>query len=799
MKVLKFGGSSVESPQMIKQCAAIIQNTPGARAVVFSAYRGVTDQLITMAKLAGEKNKDYATILHSLQELHFSTLDELIPDQTNCHFENTRSQVVAQFEEITEILYGIFLVKELSNKSLDYIMSCGERLSCTTISGYLSFLGIENEFLDAREIIITDAAFGSAKVQFAKTNEKIRTYFAAHPKLQIVTGFTGATASAETTTLGRGGSDYSVSILGAALDADEVEIWTDVDGVLTADPRCVNEAFVVDSLSYEEAMELSYFGAKVIYAPTIQPMYDKKIPLRIKNTFNPTYPGSVVATTGAKNKFGITGIASIEDIAVLRVEGSGMVGILGIVSRLFKTLSEQHINIILVTQASSEHTICFAVKQKFAHLAKEAIEKEFDLEIANHHISDIHIDSDLSIISVVGESMRHIPGVSGKIFGSLGKYKINIVAIAQGSSELNVSFVIGQKDLTKALNVIHDEFFFAYRRKAHIYLIGATGNVGSHLLNIIKNFEKEDIEITVCGLLNTKGMVHDYQGLNPEIASLSNESHIDQFIDIALHDRHPLKIMVDCSASQFITTKYLSILSKGLHLVVANKIANSCDMEFYHTLRETAMNANVKFRYETNVGASLPIIKTLQHFVKSNDEVLKIEAVLSGSVNYILTKVHEGMSAKDAIEEARTLGYTEPNPAEDLSGLDVARKILILARELGLSLNMQDLEINSLIKGDPLKADLKNCEYRDIDALVNEAKAAGKKLKLIAGYEAGKAWVKVEALPSDHPLYIIDGANNAVRFFTKRYSKYPLVVSGQGAGGELTASGILDDILAIIN
>lgn len=799
MKVLKFGGSSVGSPAMIRTSAEIIRSSADIRGVVFSAYRGVTDSLIKIARLACAKDKEYVTGFEELEALHFAFLEELIPDEESESFKTTSQALSAQFEEMKDILYGIFLVKELSTKSLDFIMSYGERLSCITISGYLSSIGTENEFLDAREIIVTNDDFGSAKVLFPETNAKIREYFSMHPPLQIVTGFTGATPAAETTTLGRGGSDYTVSILGAALQVSEVEIWTDVDGVLTADPRIVGEAFVVDTLSYEEAMELSYFGAKVIYAPTLQPLYEKQIPLWIKNTFNPRYPGSIISTTPSASKFGITGITSIEGVSVIRVEGSGMVGIYGIVSRLFKALSENQINIILITQASSEHTICFAVEQKQADLAKGLIEKEFQGEISSHRITDIHIDRDLAIVSVVGENMRHTTGVSGKIFGALGKYRINIVAIAQGSSELNVSFVIAHKDITRALNVIHDEFFFAYRRKAHLYVIGATGNVGSSLLTILRGFNREDVEISVSGMLNTKGMLVDYAGIATEAAILDQKPDLHAFIEAAVYDRHPLKIIVDCSASSVVTEKYPDILKSGLHLVVANKIANSSDMSFYHRLRDEAMIANVKFRYETNVGASLPIIKTLQHFVKTKDEVLKIEAVLSGSVNYILTRVHEGMPARDAIAEARALGYTEPNPAEDLSGLDVARKILILARELGLNLHLQDLEISSLVNGDPLKIDLTTCEFLDIDKLVLSAKAEGKKLKLIAGYEAGKAWVKVAALPADHPLYIIDGANNAVRFFTQRYSKYPLVVSGQGAGGELTASGILDDILAIIN
>ena len=799
MKVLKFGGSSVGSPELIRKTCDIIRSGSEIRAVVFSAYSGVTDELIKMAKLASEKNAQYESVFSSLENIHFSFLEKLIEDKHSVIYISTQKSLEKQFLEIKEILYGVFLIKELSKKSLDYIMSCGERLSCTTISGYLLATGTANSYLDARSIIVTNDDFNNAKVDFEKTNQNITAHFKKHKELQIVTGFTGSTASGETTTLGRGGSDYTVSILGAALKVDEVEIWTDVDGVLTADPRCVQEAFVVDTLSYEEAMELSYFGAKVIYAPTLQPAYEKNIPIRIKNTFNPSVPGSTIASNSVNRKYGITGIASIENIAVLRVEGSGMVGISGVVSRLLLTLSKNQINLILITQSSSEHTICFAVKQDDADLAKKVIEKEFELEIESHRITDIHIDRNLSIVSVVGENMRHTTGVSGKIFGALGKYRINIVAIAQGSSELNVSFVIGQKDLTKALNVIHDEFFFAYRRKAHIYVIGATGNVGSHLLNIIKNFEREDIEITVCGATNSKQMCYNYAGINTDAMPFDIKSDLDEFIHIAKNDRHPLKIMVDCSASEVVTSKYRSILSNGLHLAVANKIANSINMQYYHDIRTDAMNSNVKFRYETNVGASLPVIKTLQNFVKTNDDVLKIEAVLSGSVNYILTKVHEGMKAEDAINEARTLGYTEPNPAEDLSGLDVARKILILARELGTNLNLEDLEITSLIKGNPLKVDLTNCELLDIDALSTAAKNAGKKLKLVAVYENGKAFVRLEELTPDNPLYIIDGANNAIRFFTKRYSKYPLVISGQGAGGELTASGILDDILSIIN
>ncbi|MCE1188731.1 MAG: bifunctional aspartate kinase/homoserine dehydrogenase I [Ignavibacteria bacterium] len=799
MKVLKFGGSSVGKPKVIRQTASIIQESSGARAVVLSAYQGITDKLILMAKLAGARDRKYEDVFNTIAEIHYTYLDELISDFASAEYKQTRLAIHEMLQEMKEIVYGIYLVKELSLKSLDFVMSYGERLSCTTVAAYLRYIGVPAEYLDARNIIKTTAEFNSAKVLFADTNKLIKEYFSLHSDLQVVTGFVGSTVEFETTTLGRGGSDFTASILGAGLHADEIEIWTDVDGVLTSDPRCVPDAFVVDNLSYVEAMELSYFGAKVIYAPTIQPAYENSIPIRIKNTFNPSHPGSVIGSKTANTKYGITGIASVDDIAVLRVEGSGMVGIPGIVARIFRTLSEQKISLILITQASSEHTICFAVKKSLAFAAKRILEKEFELEIGGRLINQVHIDQDLAIVSVVGENMRHRTGVCGKIFGALGKYHINIIAIAQGSSELNVSFVIEQKDLIRALNVIHDEFFFNYLRKANLYIIGATGNVGNNLLKIIRKFQQDDIEIVVAGIANSKNMIVDYQGVTAEMLDNGQPLNLDAFIAQAEADRHPMKIVVDCTASDSVSTKYVSILSKGLHLVVANKIANSIDMHTYKAIRASAKEANVKFKYETNVGASLPVVKTLQQFVKSKDYVKKIEALLSGSVNFILTRVHDGVSFKDAVEEAKNLGYTEPNPNVDLSGLDVARKILILSREMGYELNLGDVEISSLIHGNPLHVDLSKCDLRDIDTLVSEARKEGKKVKLIAGFEDGQAWVRLMAIDNSHPLYIIDGANNAIRFFTRRYSKYPLVISGQGAGGELTASGVLEDILSIIN
>ncbi|MBI2420275.1 MAG: bifunctional aspartate kinase/homoserine dehydrogenase I [Ignavibacteriales bacterium] len=799
MKVLKFGGSSVGKPKVIRQTAEIIRNSTDVRAVVLSAYQGITDKLIKMATFAGNRDRSYEDVFNQIAEIHYSYLDELISDFGSPVYKLTKVNIHELLQEMKEIAYGIYLIKELSLKSLDYIMSYGERLSCTTVSAYLEFIGVKCSYLDARKIIKTTADFNSAAVLRDETLRAMQGYFASHPEMQIVTGFIGSTLNSETTTLGRGGSDYTVSILGVALDMESIEIWTDVDGVLTADPRSVPNAFVVDALSYEEAMELSYFGAKVIYAPTIQPAYERKIPIHILNTFNPTAKGSLISVQSSDARYGITGLASIDDIVVLRVEGSGMVGVHGIVSRLFDALSKKSIGITLITQASSGHTICIAVKKNFALPAKKAIEKEFELEIEGKRLNPVHLDLDLASISVIGENMRHKAGVSGKIFGALGKYHINIVAIAQGSSELNVSLIIEQKDLVKALNVIHDEFFFNYRKKAHMYVIGASGNVGHHLIKIINNFHQDDVDFTISGISNSRTMMVDYQGVNPSATEMSRPANIDEFIRMAADDKHPLKILVDCSASEAVTEKYPAILEGGLNLVVANKIANTLDMNFYRLLRENAKEANVKFKYETNVGAALPVIKTLQQFIKSKDDVIKIEAVLSGSVNYILGLVYNGMKFKDAVDEAKKLGYTEPNPNVDLSGLDVARKILILVRELGMDMELGQLEIKSLIKGDPRTTDLNNCKLHDIDSMVAKAKTAGKKLKLIASYDKGKASVKLEELEPSHPLFSIDGANNAIRFFTKRYSTYPLVISGQGAGGELTASGILEDILSIIN
>lgn len=814
MKVLKFGGSSVGTPERVENVINILKSYKNTRiAVVFSAFQTVTDNLIKLGELAKSSDESYLKLLDEVKLKHIDTVDKLILKTKS---KKAKLYVDELFSDLSEMLKGVFLLRELTPRTLDYLTSFGERLSCFIISETLNSRGIKSEYLKASNLIKTDSNFTYAKVDFDKTNKNIRKYFRKHSdKMQIITGFIASNSDGEITTLGRGGSDYTASIFGAALNAEEIQIWTDVDGILTADPRKVEDSFPLKAVTYEEAMELSHFGAKVIHPPTMLPALKNKIKIRIKNTFNPEYPGTVILKRDAGVKFNLKGISSIDDISLLTIKGGGMVGVTGIAYRLFSALASKDINIIMITQGSSEHSICLAILPKHTAAAKRAIEKEFRNEIADGIINEVIIENNLSIIAVVGEDLRQTPGITGKVFDALGSHNINVNAIAQGSSMLNLSLVVSKDDLEESLNVLHESLFLKRKKVVNLFLIGP-GVVGGALLNIISDqlnyFSKKlNIEFRLIGLANSKKMVIKKDGIKisdwkKSLSRTRIKNDTDKFINTMLEMNLPNSILVDSTAGDAVVKKYNQVLESGISIATPNKVANSDTYEKYLSLREAAAQGNSQFRYETNVGAALPVIETLKDIVNNADKVYSIEGVLSGTLSYIFNSLKEGKKFSEVVIDAKKKGFTEPDPRDDLSGLDIARKLLILIRETGTKIELSNIEIDNLVPPklrkikdvDQFLAELQNYDD-DFEKMRISAGKNNKVLAYIAKYKNGKATVKIEEIDSGNPFSHLTGIDNIVSFKTKYYNDIPLVIKGPGAGPVFTASGVLSDILKIAN
>lgn len=809
MKVLKFGGTSVGSPANIEKVRDIILSNQGTPlAVVVSAFSGVTNQLESLSKLASAQDPQYRDLFTSLDKKHLEMVRSLIPLQQQ---SGVISQVKIKLQQLETLLEGAFLIAECTPRLKDRILGFGEQLSATIISSYLQHQGINARFTDSTALIRTNTNFGNATVNMEVTFDQCREVFGAHmDTVHIIPGFTGASAEGHLTTLGRGGSDYSASLIAAALKAELLEIWTDVSGMYTADPRWVKQARPIPEISYEEAMELSHFGAKVVYPPSIQPALEERITIRVCNTMKPQDPGTVIKQSAHPNKRAVRGISHIGSISLLSLEGPGMVGVPGISQRLFGVLSHAGINVIMITQASSEHSICVAVSDAEAENASLQLRSEFAAEIATHKIAPPKAESGMSIIALVGDQMKSYQGLSGRMFSTLGKNNVNIRAIAQGASERNISAVIAQNDVKKALNTLHEAFFEEDVKQINLYVMGA-GNVGKRFLEQIRAQQKYlrnelRIQIRLCGLANSRTMVFDPDGIDlqqwevllPQGEKSTPEAFHQKVMELNLRN----SVFVDITANKDIAFTYAQYLSKSVAVVTCNKIAASSEFEHYRELKKLASRYNTPFLFETNVGAGLPVVDTLKNLVISGDKVQRIEAVLSGSLNFIFNNFQEGVSFAQIVQQAMDEGYTEPDPRIDLSGVDVMRKILILARESGKVMELENIDNRDFLPDGALQTEsveaflnsLNNNEEH-FKELLKEASHKGSRLKYVASMNGDKASVGLQFIAPDHPFYHLEGKDNIVLFYTDRYPDQPLNIKGAGAGADVTASGIFADII----
>ncbi len=809
MKVLKFGGTSVGTAESIKKVKDIIANEAkdDRVIVVVSAMTQVTNKLLAASQLAENGDESYKEIIKEIENKHFDAIRELVTiDQQSGVIANVK----VLLNQLEDILNGVYLVRELSPKTSDCVVSFGESLSSIILSK-----SIGAELVDSKALISTNTEHGGASVLYDITYKKIQEFFqSSTSNVFVAPGFVASTEEGVTSTLGRGGSDFSAALYAAGSDAAELQIWTDVSGMYTADPRKVKSAFPVKFASYKEAMELSHFGAKVIYPPTILPVYKKGIPLKIKNTFSPEDQGTLI-TASADEGMPIKGISSIDKIALASLSGSGMIGIPGISARLFSALSRAKVNIILITQASSEHSISFAINPEDIIIAVDAVKEEFAFEIQTGKINSPRVETGLSVIALVGEKMSGQVNVSGKMFNTLGSNGVNMRAIAQGSSERNISAVIEEKDVKKALNVLHENHFEGSNKVLNLFVVGV-GNVGGTLVEQIKQQQKvlqenSNIVVRVTGLANSKKML-----LNPEGIDLDGwqekvedsseifekEALIQQISELNLRN----SVFVDCTANYEIASVYKTALENNINVVTANKIACSSDYELYQELKSICLKNNVKFLYETNVGAGLPVIGTINDLVHSGDKIQKIEATVSGSLNFIFNTYDGKNTFHDVVMQAKTEGYTEPDPRIDLSGVDVKRKILILVREAGIKMEFDDIEVKDILPKACFEVDsvedffnlLKNDEPT-FQEMVGNAQSEGRKLRVIAKYEDGKATVELQAVDSTHPFYNLQGTDNTVALYTDRYVSQPMVIQGAGAGAGVTAAGVFADIVRIAN
>ena len=810
MKVLKFGGTSVGSVASILSLQKIVDKEAKHQPiiVVVSALGGITDQLIATSQLALKGDESWRSEFDSIVARHHKMIDAII---TNPHDrESLFNNVDSLFEQLQSIYYGVFLIHDLSHKTEDTIVSYGERLSSRIVATLIRGA----KWFDSRKFIKTEEKQGKRNLDSELTNKLVLDTFSDLPRISLVPGFIAQDRdSGDITNLGRGGSDYTASILAASLNAEVLEIWTDVDGFMTADPRVIKSAYTINELSYAEAMELCNFGAKVVYPPTIYPVCVKNIPIKVKNTFNPDGKGTIIKSHVENNQKPIKGLSSIKGTTVITVTGLSMVGVVGVNRRIFSSLANNGISVFLVSQAASENNTSIGVKDEDADNAVRVLNDEFRLEIEDGRMFPMHAESGLATVAIVGENMRRTPGISGKLFEVLGRSGISIIAIAQGASEMNISFVVKGTDLRKALNVLHDSLFLSEYKVLNLFICGV-GTVGGMLIEQIKSQYEElkqnsNLKLKVVGIASSKNAIFNRDGLNldnyREELKASEPSNPEHLRDVILQMNIFNSVFVDCTASQDVAALYQSLLENNISVIAANKIAASGKYEDYYHLKQTAIQRGVKFRFETNVGAGLPIIGTINDLRNSGDKILKIEAVLSGTLNFIFNEIGAETPFSETVKRAKEQGYSEPDPRIDLSGKDVVRKLVILTREAGYKVEQEDVEKHLVVPNDYFQGSVEDFWKRlpDLDANFEQRRKKlaeeGKRWRFVATMDHGKTNVALKEVDSNHPFYNLEGSNNIVLLTTDRYKEYPMQIQGYGAGASVTAAGVFANIMSIAN
>lgn len=810
MIIAKFGGTSVADSNSIRRVLKIIQHNSKKQVVVVSALGGITNMIHESATLAAHGDLKYQDILSEIEERHLNCIKQLFPIKSQ---SKVLSQVKQQLNALGTLHEGVYLLKELSPRTKDHMLGFGELLSYFIIAKAAEVQTLDVASKNARQLIFTSDDVGKTIVDYQKTYESIRSYFKkAKQQITIVPGFVASDLDGVPTTLGRGGSDLTAALFASALDAEKLEIWTDVSGIYTAHPTYVKQARAIHQLSYHEAMELSHFGAKVIYPPTLQPVTEKNIPVVVKNTFQPKDAGTLITNESAADAEVVRGISYIENIALLTLEGSGMIGIPGYSKKLLATLAKAKINVIMMTQASSEHSICIGIESQLAAQAKKLIEKDFDYEIQTQRINPISIENHLSIIALVGEKMKSHQGISGKMFSALGRNNVNVKAIAQGASERNITAVIDSANTKQALNILHEAFFEKHIKEINLFVTGV-GNVGSRLMEQLNSQKKYlqnqlGLNIKVSGISNSRKMLIKADGIDlndwKKQLDQGEQANPNQFFEHIKNLNLRNSIFVDNTANEDIAHTYPPFLKSSIAVVTCNKIAAAETYSYYHQLKQLSRTYHAPYLFETNVGAGLPIIDTLNHLITSGDKVHSIQAILSGSLNFVFNAFNDKITFREVVQQAMDAGFTEPDPKIDLSGIDVARKILILARESGLEMELSDIENNSFLPQECLESKDNKSFLSSLDKhndhfahLYTSAASKNCRLKYVAELVNGKAKVGLKEIPSGHDFYHLSGSDNIVLFYTDRYKDQPLIVKGAGAGGEVTASGIFADIIRI--